>query len=210
MKLLFLGDSITDSTRANREDPHSTGRGYVFLLESELTAQGEMYEILNCGISGNRIVDLLARIKKDCINHAPDVITVLIGVNDIAHELYHKNGVDSALFEEVYRIVLREMKAALPNVKFIVMVPFLLHGSLSDPYFEEFAQGVVEYGKIARRLAGEFGAEIVELQQEFDSALEKAPTEHWSKDGVHPTPAGHAIIAAAWKRVFDARIRKEV
>ena len=67
MKLLFIGDSITDSTRANREDPHSTGRGYVFLLESELTAQGEAYEVLNCGISGNRVVDLLARIKKDCM-----------------------------------------------------------------------------------------------------------------------------------------------
>ena len=209
MKLLFIGDSITDSTRANREDPHSTGRGYVFLLESELTAQGEAYEVLNCGVSGNRVVDLLARIKKDCINLQPDVITVLVGVNDVAHELYHQNGVGPALFEEVYRILLREMKAALPKVKFILMAPYLLHGSLSDPYFEDFAQGVAEYGKIACRLAREFDAEFIDLQREFDLALEKASTEHWSKDGVHPTPAGHTVIAAAWKQAFTAWLRKE-
>ena len=210
MKLLFLGDSITDSSRANREDPRATGRGFVFLLESELTAKYSDLEVLNCGISGNRVVDLLARIKKDCINHAPDVVTVFIGVNDVAHELYHQNGVGPALFEEVYRMVLREIKTALPKVQFILMAPFLLHGSISDPHFTPFLEGVTLYKEIAFRLAAEFEADCIDLQREFDGALEKAPTEHWCKDGVHPTPAGHTLIAAAWKRVFDDKIRKEV
>ena len=203
MKLLFMGDSVTDSSRFNREDPHSTGRGYVFLLESEFGAKHTEYEFLNCGINGNRVVDLLARVKKDCINHNPDIVTLLIGVNDVSHEIYHQNGVGAELFEELYTILLREITAALPQVKLMIMAPYVLPGSITDVDYAGFTSGVAQRREIACRLAEKFHAGYVDLQKVFDEALTRAPVSHWCQDGVHPTPAGHALIAAAWKQVWN-------
>ena len=117
MRYLFQGDSITDAGRANYEDPHSMGSGYPRLLEADLTF-GQNCEVMNCGISGSRVVDLLARWKKDCLNLKPDVLTIFIGVNDVWHELGGRcNGVSPELFEDVYRILLREAQKALPGIR---------------------------------------------------------------------------------------------
>ncbi|MCQ2440740.1 MAG: GDSL-type esterase/lipase family protein [Clostridia bacterium] len=86
-KILFFGDSITDCGR-NRDNDDSLGQGYPLLIKSELGFENpERYTFLNRGISGNRIVDLYARIKKDLINLAPDYVSILIGVNDVWHEI---------------------------------------------------------------------------------------------------------------------------
>ena len=91
MRFLFQGDSITDAGRGDYESPRATGNGYPRLLEADLTFCLKESEVLNCGISGNRVVDLLARWKKDCLNLKPDVLTILIGVNDVWHELGDRN-----------------------------------------------------------------------------------------------------------------------
>lgn len=200
MRYLFQGDSITDCGREDYENPHAMGCGYPRLLEAELTARDGNCEVMNCGISGSRVVDLLARWKKDCLNLKPDVLTILIGVNDVWHELGRQNGVDAPLFEEVYRMVLRETKAALPGTRMILMGAYVLPGTATDSQWEIFCSEVKTRRDIACMLAEEFGLDYVDLQQVFDEAQEKYPAQHWAADGVHPTAAGHWLIAQAWKK----------
>lgn len=201
MKYLFQGDSITDCGRGDHGDPHATGRGYVRLLEAELMAMDGDCEVLNGAISGDRVPRLLARWKEDCLNLKPDVLTILIGVNDVWHELGERHcGVAPALFEEVYRILLRETKAALPEIRIILMGAYLTHGTATDGQWDTFYGEVKTRREIAFRLAEEFGLEYVDLQQAFDEAEKRLPANHWTVDGVHPTAAGHWLIAQAWKK----------
>ena len=104
MKILFQGDSITDVGRnTNNGSLNSIGQGYPCLIASRLGAdEPETYEFVNRGISGNRIVDVYARIKADCWNLAPDLLSILIGVNDVWPEFGGKNGVDAKRFYNVY------------------------------------------------------------------------------------------------------------
>lgn len=200
MRYLFQGDSITDAGRMNYEDPHSMGTGYPRLLEEALTS-GEDCDVMNCGISGSRVVDLLARWKRDCLNLEPDVLTIFIGVNDVWHEMGGRRcGVNPEVFEDVYRILLREAKKALPGIRIILMGAFVTHGTATDPEWETFDGEVRIRREITRKLAEEYHLEYVDLQKVFDGAQEDMPPEHWTVDGVHPTAAGHELIARTWKK----------
>lgn len=136
-RILFQGDSITDCGRV-REDNVHVGSGYALLVKSQLGFEnpGE-YEFYNRGISGNRIVDLYARIKRDIINLAPDYISILIGVNDVWHEFSMDNGVDADKFEKIYCMLIEEIREALPNVKIMIMEPFCLKGIATENTDEE-------------------------------------------------------------------------
>ena len=200
MRFLFQGDSITDAGRGNYENPYVTGAGYPRLLESDISFGQSGHEILNGGISGNRVVDLLARWKKDCLNLKPDVLTILIGVNDVWHELDRGNGVRAELFEQIYRILLKETLEALPDIKIILMGAYVIHGEVTDENWDVFDSEVRKRRDITRKLAEEFHLGYVDLQEVFDKAQEKEASVHWSQDGVHPTAAGHKLIAQAWKQ----------
>lgn len=201
-RLLFQGDSITDFDRGNYEDCHETGKGYVRLLEADLTFGDPMhYEILNGGVTGNRVVDLLARWKKDCLNLCPDVLTILVGVNDVWHELASRSGVDASLFEKVYRILLEETRKHLPDTRIILMGPYLFPGTGTKDSFEVFSREVSIRREITRGLAEEYHLDFIDLQKAFNKALKRAPAEYWLSDGVHPTAAGHKLIAETWKCV---------
>lgn len=176
--ILFQGDSITDCGR-NREDVSSTGVGYVHMVKGELGCEypGE-YEFINKGISGNRIVDVYARIKKDIINLKPEYLSLLIGVNDVWHELGGKhNGVAADKFEKIYDMLITEILEALPNVKIMIMEPFVLE-------------------------AEKYGLSFIALQDKFNEACKLAPASYWLRDGVHPTPMGHWIIKNEWIKAF--------
>ena len=113
MKILFFGDSITDAGRARDQDGTSAslGFGYVRSLAGKLLLKDPVkYEIFNRGISGHRIVDLYARVKCDCWNLQPDVLSILIGVNDVWHGVHHENGVEIDRFERMYRMLLEDTK----------------------------------------------------------------------------------------------------
>ena len=202
MRYLFQGDSITDANRLNYEDPSFTGQGYVRLLEARLTFENPDTEVINCGVSGNRITDLLARWKKDCLNVKPDVLTILIGINDVIHEYAYKNGVDVELYEKIYRILLEMIKKEMPNTKIVVMTPFLIGNGSADELWEhhwdEIKADLVDLQEVVGRLANEFQVAFIDLQNVFDEAQKRAPAEHWSFDCVHPTAAGHELIARAW------------
>ena len=108
------------------------GSGYPCLIQADLCLKRTDIEVLNCGISGNRVTNLLARWKKDCINLRPDVISILIGVNDVWHEQSHQDGVDAELFEETYRVLLRYTKRMLPETKLILLGAYLTHGTATE------------------------------------------------------------------------------
>lgn len=193
MRILFQGDSITDCLRSSYDSGTFMGSGYPRLNCTDI-------EVLNCGISGNRVTNLLARWKKDCINLRPDVISILIGVNDVWHELSQQEGVDAELFEETCRLLLRYTKRMLPETKLILLGAYLTHGTATDgTQWDGFYKEVALCNSITRRLAAEFGADFLDLQKIFDEACEKLPPEHWTQDGVHPTAAGHRLIANAWE-----------
>ncbi len=207
--ILFQGDSITDCGRA-RETCDNTfpanlglGTGYPNTLASRLLYEFPDKDIrcLNRGISGNRIVDLYARWKSDAINLNPDIISILIGVNDTWHDKHedNPNGVEVDRAEMMYRNLLTWTKQALPKVKLVILEPFVLPcGAVSEEWLEEIDQRRA----FTRKLADEFNADaFIPLQQLFNDACKQAPQEYWLRDGVHPSLAGHQLIANAW---YDA------
>jgi lysophospholipase L1-like esterase len=124
MKILFQGDSITDAGRS-RENLADLGPGYPATAAALLTETFPQTEFtfINRGISGNRIVDLYARIKMDVWNLQPDVLSILIGINDIWHEVgINHNGVDLVRFERMYRMMLDDTLERLPNLKLIICI----------------------------------------------------------------------------------------
>lgn len=202
MKILFQGDSITDAGRS-REKEYKLGEGYPRLVEASLglDCPGE-YEFINRGVSGNRVVDLYARIKKDLINLAPDVLSILIGVNDVWHEIAHQNGVDADKYFKIYCMLIEEVREALPNVKIIILEPFVLKAGATEEHWEEFDASVRKNAEMARKVAEKYGLCFVPLQEGFDNLCKQAPEAYWLRDGVHPTAKGHEFIKREWLRAF--------
>lgn len=198
--ILFQGDSITDCQRIRESAPNMPahlGYGYPNLISAQLLYDHaeDMYRCINKGVSGNRVVDLYARWKIDALNFSPDLISILIGVNDVWHEA-NKNGVESDRFEQVYRMLLEWTKKVLPEVKLIIMEPFALP---SDVVTDEFLPEVKIRAAIAKKIAEEFDAVFLPLQEKLDAAAKRnGNNSYWLWDGVHPTPAGHRLIADAW------------
>ena len=208
-KILFQGDSITDCGRERTHDGY-TGYGYATLVKAALGFDnpGE-YEFVNIGLSGNRIVDLYARIKADIINLAPDYISFLIGVNDVWHEFGAHNGVDAEKFEKIYGMLIEEIKEALPNVKIMILEPFCLEGIATQNTEEEpdkwnvFKTEVKKRAEKAKKVADKYALPFVELQSLLDAATESADADYWLIDGVHPTAMGHELIKREWIKTFE-------
>lgn len=202
MKILFSGDSITDAGR-DRSNPASLGAGYPLLVSARLGADSPgKYDCRNTGVSGDRCVDIYARIKRDCWNLQPDVLSLLVGINDVWHEIGEQNGVDADRFYRVCRMLAEDTRARLPGVKMIFMEPFVLPGPATSANWRIFAREVPLRAKALREIAGEFQAHYLPLQGLLDAACRRGPAEHWLRDGVHPTPAGHQLIADAWLELF--------
>ena len=212
IRILFHGDSITDVGR-NRENDragNSMGCGYPLLVKARLNADhpGE-YECLNRGISGYRVVDLYAQIGRSILNLKPDVLSILIGVNDVWHGLGESpNGVDAEKFERVYDWLLTEIRQTLPETRIIILEPFVLPASATVSEEEPerwkiFSREVPLRAQAAKRVAQKHGAAFVPLQEKLTALCEKADPSWWLRDGVHPTEAGHEVIAREWVKCFE-------
>ena len=208
--ILFQGDSITDVSRA-RDNNINLGRGYASLVAAKLGfTNPDEYTFYNRGISGNRVVDLYARIRSDMINIAPDYLSILIGVNDVWHEYPGKNGVDAEKFERIYSMLIEEYKVACPHTDILIMEPFVLPGSSTDKTLDDgrdfypiFRTEVEKRAAAAKRVAEKYGLRFLPLQATFDELAEKVRSDYWLADGVHPTLYGHEMIANAWLRAFE-------
>ena len=199
MKILFIGDSITDSGRL-KDQPLSLGQGYTAMVAGELSYgfPERDFVFLNRGISGNKITDLLARWRRDCINLEPDLVSILVGVNDVWHESNRQDGVSPDMYERLYDIVLDETKARLPGVKLILCEPFVLEAEGIKDIYPQIKPGVTVLQQIVKRLADKHACTFVPLQEPFDKACKTARAEYWLTDGVHPSPAGNMLIAREW------------
>ena len=205
MKIILFGDSITDMGRDRTSDmgAFSFGHGYSNIIASQLLKSNPLrYEIYNRGISGDRIVDLYARIKRDVWNIQPNVLSILIGVNDVWHDLgENPNGVDIVRYEKVYRTIIEGTKERLPDVKFILCEPFVLKGAATEEHYADFLK-VKDYAKVVKRLAEEYSLYFLPLQKILDEAAEKFGADKFLYDGVHPSLAGAGLIADAWLNLF--------
>ena len=208
MRILMYGDSITDAGRARENDflLQSYGHGYVKFVAGQLLGEEpNKYEIINRGISGNRIVDLYARIKADVWNLNPDVLSILIGVNDVWHEIANKNGVDLDRFERMYRMMLDDTLTRFPNLKILLCEPFVLKGTATEEKYDEFLQ-VKEYAKVVKQIAKDYDTYFLPLQETIDKAAEKFGADKVLADGVHPAMTGAKLIADEWLKLFKAEI----
>lgn len=200
--ILFQGDSITDAGRS-REDDSQTGIGYPTLVKAELGFEyPDQFVWYNRGISGNRVVDLYARIKADFINLKPDVMSILIGVNDVWHEISYQNGVDAEKYFKVYSMLIEELREALPDTRIMILEPFVLKAAATEGNWEQFRTEVQKRAEKAREIAEKYDLPFVPLQEKFDEAAKAAPCSYWLADGVHPTAAGHELIKREWIRAF--------
>ena len=203
--ILFQGDSITDAGRSREEVPANTGLGlgYPYLVSANLLYNDADldWQIFNRGISGNRVVDLYARWKIDALNIKPDILSILIGVNDTWHEKARQNGVEVPRYEMIFRMLLEWTKQELPETKLVLMEPFVF---LSEAVDETWLDEIAARRAVVKKLAEEFGAIFIPLQDMFNEALKKNDnTLYWLRDGVHPTAAGHQLIADAWLKATE-------
>ena len=138
----------------------------------------------------------------DIINLRPDVLSILIGVNDVWHELMKHNGVGSEKFYKVYCMLIEEIKEALPDIKIMVMEPFVLKGSATEVSWDYFITETRLRAEMVQKVAEKYELTFIPLQDKFDQALKLCPSDYWLVDGVHPTTMGHELIKREWVKAF--------
>lgn len=196
--ILLQGDSITDAGRS-REYEGNMGFGYATMVAGEMMLDYPgKFKVINRGISGHRIVDLYARIRRDFINLEPDYLSILIGVNDVWHAFGDDpNGVNDDKFRKIYCMLIEEILAARPGVKIYILEPFMLKLDQNDAEWAEKDREVRLRAASAKYVAEKYGLPFIPLQEQFDRLCSVCEPSYWLLDGVHPSPAGHQLIARA-------------
>jgi lysophospholipase L1-like esterase len=200
--VLFQGDSITDAGRKKEDNsPNNAmalGSGYPVLAGAALLEKYASLDlkVYNKGISGNKVFQLADRWEKDCLDLKPDVLSILIGVNDIWHKLTGNYDGTVEIYRNDYIALLERTRKALPNVKLIICEPFAIKGikAVDEKWYPEF----YSYQKAALDISIKFGATFIPYQRIYDEAIKQAPGVYWTPDGVHPTLAGAQLMAQAW------------
>ena len=192
MKILFQGDSITDAGRDKR-NYHDMGNGYPKYASQQLAEifPDAEIEFINFGISGNRTGQLFDRLYKDGIEFQPDIISILIGINDIWHR-YGSDRIETTdtQLETNYRAILERLKAQT-NAKIVILQPYLLDCEKIDHMRGDLDRVI----PIVRRLADEFADVYIPLHELFTEAMKTQPEPlYYSGDGVHPNANGAAFI----------------
>ena len=197
--ILFQGDSITDAGRKKEETAANShkglGNGYAALAAGQLLGEYPTLglQVYNRGVSGNKVPDLAERWDVDTIALKPSILSILVGINDLWHTVAfgskYKGTIDD--YETGYRALLQRTQEQVPGVRIVLCEPFTLR---DWPAFDP-------YRAVAKKLADEMKLTVVPFQSVFEQATQAAPKEFWLWDGIHPTPAGHALMLQAWRRV---------
>ncbi len=192
--ILFQGDSITASGRVPGETDN-LGEGYPLLISRALTALCPhlSLQFANRAVSRDRSCDILARWEADCIALCPDFLSILLGINDVWHHDFGK-GLTPSETEENYRKILSRTREALGDIPILLLSPFLLPDHTTNMQ-REAVDAVIS---ISEKLATEFGAHYIPLDALLAKAADAFPPLSLTKEGVHPTPQGHGIIAKHW------------
>ena len=200
--ILFQGDSITDGNRGRSADPnHILGHGYAFIIAAKYGAAfaATKLDFANRGVSGNTVRELQKRWEKDTLELKPDVLSILIGVNDQSH------GVPLDEYERSYDEIITQAKTANPKLRLVLCEPFTLPVGKRKEGYEAWRAGIQARQDVVAKLAAKYDAALVRFQPVFDAACNIAPAEHWIWDGVHPTYSGHQLMADEWERTVRAK-----
>lgn len=204
--ILFQGDSITNAFRKSDEvcNAYQLGSGYAMVVAANLLAgcPRDDFKFINRGVSGEGVLQLKKRWQADCVDLKPDVLSLLVGVND-CRPGQPQAGMSAADYEAAYRDLLQTTRDALPQVMLVLCEPFILPGKA---LFARATADIAAYGEIVNNLADEFDAAVVPLQDTFAEAVKRAPAEYWSFDGVHPNAQGHWLIAQAWLKAMGRKL----
>lgn len=210
LTLLFQGDSITDAGRAKANyypnDPSGMGNGYVYQIVCRLLGENPTLNLKNYnrGISGHKVFQLADRWDDDCLQLQPDILSILIGVNDYWHTLdWGYKGTAETYNTDLRKLLDRTLKE-MPDVKLILAEPFAVRGGTA---INERWKAFEDYQKANRKIADEYNAAFIPCQAIFDKALEIAPASYWCPDGVHPSIAGGHLMAEAWLGVLNKMIK---
>ncbi|MCW3465523.1 SGNH/GDSL hydrolase family protein [Chitinophaga nivalis] len=200
--ILFQGDSITDAGRKRDNfavnNGNALGGGYPLLAASSLLLKhpDKNLQCYNKGISGNKVFQLADRWEADCLSLKPDILSILIGVNDYWHTLSGNYKGTLQTYRDDYDKLLTRTREQLPDVQLIIGEPFAVSGVkvVDDKWYPLFN----EYRAAAKELATKHNAVFIPYQAVFDKAITAAPGIYWTGDGVHPTIAGAQLMAEAW------------
>ncbi|MDR0348786.1 MAG: SGNH/GDSL hydrolase family protein [Tannerella sp.] len=201
--ILFQGDSITDCGRDKSNNVCNTieqlGNGYALFTATQLLKihADKQLKIYNRGISGNKVYQLRERWEMESLAFHPDVLSILIGVNDYWHTLSHGYKGTLEIYETDLRNLLKYTKGKLPHVQLILCEPFAIKGgsAIDEPkWFPMFD----DYRQVLKQIASDFNAVFVPFQSAFDSAMKIAPARYWATDGVHPDLPGRQLMADVW------------
>lgn len=195
MTILFQGDSITDAGRIRETDDLGPGYPQKVAAYLETFCADKNIKVINKGISGNRVKDLKARWKEECIDLKPDILSILIGINDTWRRYDSADPTSVEDFETVYREILTEVKEKLPDCKIILLEPFLIP---VDPAKDEWRVDLDPKIGAVRRLSREFNATFIPLDGLYQEICVGVDPANYSADGVHPNDAGHAFLAKQW------------
>lgn len=195
-RIVFIGDSITDSGRRSGAAP--LGDGYVSMIDSLIKAQYPhlALAIINRGIGGNTVRHLNARWETDLIAERPDWVSLMIGINDVWR---HYDAPEQAVPAEEYRSTLNKLLTRMRQqtaAQLIMMTPYMIEPDHEWPMRRQMDQ----YRHIYTEVAQQFDAVLIDVQQQFDAVLKVTTPSDWANDKIHPNQAGHAIIATAWLR----------
>jgi lysophospholipase L1-like esterase len=207
---LFQGDSITDGNRTRNNDwNHVMGHGYAYLIASRLWFDfpAKKFHFFNRGISGNKVTDLAQRWQQDTIDIKPNVLSILVGINDVDAAIHGNKDFTAESYENDYRALLTQTKQQLPDVELVICEPFILPVGRVKDKWTEFEQETADRRAIAKKLAAEFNAIYVPLQEIFNLAIKRAPADYWIWDGIHPMPGGHELIAREWVKQVGRKLK---
>jgi lysophospholipase L1-like esterase len=198
--ILFQGDSITDGRReAKNKNPNdiiALGSGFVALAAKQLlnTYSEKKLKIYNRGLSGNRLPDLQKRWKEDTIEIRPNILSILIGVNDFWRTVDQGAKTTVEDYRSQYRKLMEQTLSELPNIKTIICEPFAFKGVgyVSNAWYPNF----LEYQQVTLSIAKEFNSIYIPFQKMFDN--ENKPSTYWTSDGIHPNTVGNEFLASVW------------
>lgn len=200
-RILFQGDSVTDCRR-DRKEPAGLGSGYPLIVASMFPAlfPNHGVEFINRGIGGNRAKDLINRWQTDCIDLKPDLLSIMIGINDTWRRYDAQDPTSTKQFAENYRQILKMTRENL-DCEIILIEPYVLHVPADRLTWREDLDPKRE---VIRQLATEFKTRFIPMDELFAKAATQQSPAFWCPDGVHPSPAGHGLIAKAWLNEVQA------
>lgn len=197
-KILFQGDSITDASRLFLPEYQGLGEGYVKKISEQLEEKLKQVEVINRGIAGECTSDLLRRWEEDCIEIDPDILTIMIGINDVWTMMEGDSVQTIREFEINYESLIKQA-VTKTSAKIIVMEPFVFPWPASRILWRPLLDERIQ---VIRRLAYRYQLTLIPLDGILNSKAINIGYDAITTDGVHLTSQGHALVADIWMETF--------